>query len=56
MSEKKLFNRSFLINSKGKIICKYDKIHMYDVKLSKNQSYQESKTYEKVVTLQKLQN
>ena len=46
MSKKKLFNRSFLINKKGKIICKYDKIHMYDVKITKNQSYQESKTYE----------
>ena len=46
MSKKKLFNRSFLINRKGEIICKYDKIHMYDVKISKYQSYQESKTYE----------
>ena len=46
MSKRKLFNRSFLINRKGEIICKYDKIHMYDVKISKYQSYQESKTYE----------
>ena len=46
MLTKKLFNRSFLINTKGKVICKYDKIHMYDVKITKNQSYQESKTYE----------
>ena len=46
MLNKKLFNRSFLINRKGKVICKYDKIHMYDVKISKQQSYQESKTYE----------
>ena len=46
MFTKKLFNRSFLINRKGKVICKYDKIHMYDVKISKQQSYQESKTYE----------
>ena len=46
MSKKKLFNRSFLINRKGEIICKYDKIHMYDVKITKLQSYQESKTYE----------
>ena len=46
MSKKKLFNRSFLINKKGKIICKYDKIHMYDVKITKDQSFQESKTYE----------
>ena len=46
MLKRKLFNRSFLINRKGEIICKYDKIHMYDVKISKHQSYQESKTYE----------
>ena len=46
MSKRKLFNRSFLINRKGEIICKYDKIHMYDVKISKYHSYQESKTYE----------
>ncbi len=46
MLTKKLYNRSFLINRKGKVICKYDKIHMYDVKISKQQSYQESKTYE----------
>mgnify|MGYP001158745625 FL=1 len=46
MVTRKLFNRSFLINRKGKVICKYDKIHMYDVKISKQQSYQESKTYE----------
>ena len=44
--KKKLFNRSFLINRKGEIICKYDKIHMYDVKISKYQSYPESKIYE----------
>ena len=46
MSKKKLFNRSFLINRKGDIICKYDKIHMYDVKISKKQIYKESKIYE----------
>jgi predicted amidohydrolase len=46
MLTKKLFNRSFLINRKGKVIYKYDKIHMYDVKISKQQFYQDSKTYE----------
>ena len=45
-SIQKVFNRSFLINNKGKIICKYDKIHMFDVKISKTNTYQESKTYE----------
>ena len=42
----KLFNRSFLINSRGKIKCKYDKIHMYDVNISKSFSYQESDVYQ----------
>ena len=42
----KLFNRSFLINHQGEIKCKYDKIHMYDVKISRNNHYQESKIYE----------
>ena len=46
MLKKKLFNRSFLINRRGEVICKYDKIHLYDVKISKQQYYQESKTYE----------
>ena len=46
MFKKKLFNRSFLINTRGEINCRYDKIHMYDVKISKNQAYQESKIYE----------
>ncbi|MDC3063254.1 hypothetical protein OA253_01410 [Alphaproteobacteria bacterium] len=45
-SKIKLFNRSFLINNKGIINCKYDKIHMYDVKISENQVYNESKIYE----------
>ena len=45
MLTKKLFNRSFLINRKGKVICKYDKIHMYDVALSKKEKYFESKTF-----------
>ena len=46
VSVNKLFNRSFLINSQGEIQCKYDKIHMYDVKISKKHFYEESKIYE----------
>jgi len=40
-----LYNRSFLINNKGKIITKYDKIHMYNVDLSAKEIFRESKTY-----------
>ena len=43
--KKKLVNRSVLINSKGKIHSYYDKIHMYDVILSKKESYLESRTF-----------
>ena len=49
----KIVNRSILINPKGIIKKYYDKIHMYDVKLSKNEKYFESKTFEagkKIVT------
>ena len=45
-NKKKLFNRSVLINNKGKIKSFYDKIHMYDAKLSKSEKYFESKTFE----------
>ncbi len=38
-------NRSFLISPTGDIATRYDKIHMFDVQLSKDESYQESKGY-----------
>ena len=41
----KIKNRSVLINSKGLITTYYDKIHMYDVVLSKKEKYFESKTF-----------
>jgi predicted amidohydrolase len=40
-------NRSYLINNKGIIVAKYNKIHMFDVNLSKNESYRESNLYQK---------
>ena len=43
--KKKLLNRSVLINDKGNIKAFYDKIHMYDAKLSKSEKYFESKTF-----------
>ena len=45
ISKKKLVNRSVLIDNKGKIQTYYDKIHMYDVVLSKKEKYFESKTF-----------
>ena len=44
-SKSKLVNRSVLINKSGKINCYYDKIHMYDVNLSKKEKYFESRIF-----------
>ena len=41
----KIKNRSVLINPKGLIQIYYDKIHMFDVSLSKKEKYFESKTF-----------
>ena len=45
ISKNKLVNRSVLIDKSGKIRTFYDKIHMYDVVLSKKEKYFESKTF-----------
>jgi predicted amidohydrolase len=45
ISKNKLVNRSILIDKTGKIRTYYDKIHMYDVVLSKKEKYFESKTF-----------
>ena len=45
VSKNKLVNRSILIDNKGSIKTYYDKIHMYDVVLSKREKYFESKTF-----------
>ena len=44
-NKKKLLNRSVLINDKGNIVTFYDKIHMYDAKLSSKEKYCESKIF-----------
>ena len=41
----KITNRSFLISPDGKILYKYDKIHLYDVHLPNGEIYKESDTY-----------
>ncbi len=46
ISKNDLVNRSILINPKGKIVAFYDKMHMYDVVLSKKEKYFESKTFQ----------
>jgi deaminated glutathione amidase len=38
-------NRSFLIDPKGDIVARYDKIHMFDVDLADGESYRESRNY-----------
>lgn len=41
----RLANRSFLIAPNGKVIAKYDKIHMFDVMLDNGESHKESNAY-----------
>ena len=45
ISKNKLVNRSVLIDKSGKVKTYYDKIHMYDVNLSKKEKYFESKSF-----------
>jgi predicted amidohydrolase len=45
VSKNGLVNRSILIDKNGKVRTYYDKIHMYDVVLSKREKYYESKTF-----------
>jgi deaminated glutathione amidase len=44
-SPEKAVNRSFLIDRKGEVAARYDKIHMFDVDLAGGESYRESNTY-----------
>jgi len=45
VSPDKAANRSFLIDRRGDIIARYDKIHMFDVDLANGESYRESRSY-----------
>ncbi|MBC8258734.1 MAG: carbon-nitrogen hydrolase family protein [SAR324 cluster bacterium] len=40
----KTLNRSYIIDDFGNIISRYDKIHLFDIKLSEQESYRESTT------------
>jgi predicted amidohydrolase len=44
-SPEKAANRSFLIDRRGEIAARYDKIHMFDVDLAGSESYRESNSY-----------
>jgi len=45
LSSNRAANRSILIDPKGDIAARYDKIHMFDVDLEGGESYRESNTY-----------
>ncbi len=42
----KLYNRSVLLDAGGRVIARYDKIHLFDVELRSGESYRESATVE----------
>ena len=44
-SADKAANRSFLIDPRGEIVARYDKIHMFDVDLANGESYRESRNF-----------
>jgi deaminated glutathione amidase len=44
-SPDKAANRSFLIDRRGGVVARYDKIHMFDVDLANGESYRESHNY-----------
>ena len=55
-NQSRLVNRSFLIDKKGKIKSYYDKIHMFDVNISKKETHRESESFQpgKKITLTKI--
>lgn len=42
----RLANRSFLLDDQGRVVARYDKIHMFDVDLGGGESYRESATFQ----------
>ena len=44
-TDDRLTNRSFMIDPSGQLVAQYDKIHMFDVKLSETEQYRESDGY-----------
>jgi deaminated glutathione amidase len=46
VSPERAANRGFLIDPRGDITARYDKIHMFDVDLANGESYRESRSYQ----------
>jgi len=46
VSPERAANRSFVIDPRGEILARYDKIHMFDVDLAGGESYRESRSYQ----------
>jgi predicted amidohydrolase len=44
-SERRLANRSYLVDPTGAVVARYDKIHMFDVDLAGGESYRESNAF-----------
>jgi predicted amidohydrolase len=44
-NERRLANRSYLVNPDGAVVARYDKIHMFDVDLAGGESYRESNAF-----------
>jgi predicted amidohydrolase len=44
-SPERAANRSFMIDPNGKVVARYDKIHMFDVDLANGESYRESNNF-----------
>jgi predicted amidohydrolase len=54
-SDERAANRCFIIDDKGEIAARYDKIHMFDVDLANGESWRESRAYcpgDQVVTVE----
>jgi predicted amidohydrolase len=45
IAERQCANRSFLVDPRGQVAARYDKIHMFDVSLPGGESYRESRNY-----------
>ena len=43
--QRRLANRSYLVNPDGAVVARYDKIHMFDVDLAGGESYRESNAF-----------
>ncbi len=46
LPNRKVANRTYVVDPSGNVVAKYDKIHMFDVDLGNGESYRESATFE----------